>query len=230
MDTLIYAHRCTPQEARNRLGGFRFAGEDVFKPVSVLSGGEQSRLRLCMLMRDEINFLILDEPTNHLDIGSREALEEALLAFDGTIIAVSHDRYFIKKLATRVFDMGGGFLDWKDDYTSYLSYKAKQKEEAQTVSASLPKAETESKAKYLENKKLQSEIRKNEKIIEKAEKEIDKLSEEKEALEEESAGEAATDYVRLSEIAERIAEIDERTEELFLMMMEAEDFLTSVKE
>ena len=231
LDEMMDSHEgLTYTQVRTALASFLFFAEDMEKTVSVLSGGERARLALCKIILSKVNLLILDEPTNHLDIGSREALEEALLAFDGTIIAVSHDRYFIKKLATRVFDMGGGFLDWKDDYNSYLSYKAKQKEEAQTVSASLPKAETESKAKYLENKKLQSEIRKNEKIIEKAEKEIDKLSEEKEALEEESAGEAATDYVRLSEIAERIAEIDERTEELFLMMMEAEDFLTSVKE
>ena len=93
-----------------------------------------------------------------------------------------------------------------------------------------PKAETENKAKYLENKKLQSEIRKNERILEKSEAEIEQLDEEKAMLEEEAAGDAATNYVRLSEISARIAEIDERTEELFTAMMEAEEFLASVKE
>ena len=93
-----------------------------------------------------------------------------------------------------------------------------------------PKAETQSKTKYLENKKLQAEIRKNERILEKSEAEIEKLDEEKALLEEEAAGDAATNYVRLSEISARIAEIDERTEELFLAMMEAEEYLASVKE
>ena len=93
------------QSARNRLAAYDFRGEDVFKPVSVLSGGEQSRLRLCMLMDDEINFLILDEPTNHLDIDSREWIEEAVEAYDGTLLFVSHDRYFINRFATRIWEL-----------------------------------------------------------------------------------------------------------------------------
>ena len=93
------------QSARNRLAAYEFRGEDVMKPVSVLSGGEQSRLRLCMLMDDEINFLILDEPTNHLDIASREWIEEAVEAYDGTLLFVSHDRYFINRFATRIWEL-----------------------------------------------------------------------------------------------------------------------------
>jgi ATP-binding cassette subfamily F protein 3 len=89
------------QSARNRLAAYDFRGEDVLKPVSVLSGGEQSRLRLCMLMDDETNFLILDEPTNHLDIDSREWIENAVEDYDGALLFVSHDRYFIEKFATR---------------------------------------------------------------------------------------------------------------------------------
>ena len=231
LDEMMDSHEgLTYTQVRTALANFLFFAEDMEKTVSVLSGGERARLALCKIILAKVNLLILDEPTNHLDIGSREALEEALLAFDGTIIAVSHDRYFIKKLATRIFDMGGGFTDWKDDYASYQSYKAKQKEEAAAVAVSAPKVETQSKTKYLENKKLQADIRKNERIIEKAEAEINKLDEEKAMLEEEAAGEAATNYVRLSEISARIAEIDERTEELFLAMMEAEEFLASVKE
>jgi len=200
------------------------------KTVSVLSGGERARLALCKIILTKVNLLILDEPTNHLDIGSREALEDALLSFDGTIIAVSHDRYFIKKLATRIFDMYAGFFDWRDGYDSYLAYKARQKEAAEAIAVSVPKAETANKAKYLENKKLQAEIRKNERMIEKAEAEINKLDEEKSSLEEEASTSAATNYVRLSEISARIAEIDERTEELFLMLEEAEEFLSAAKE
>ena len=231
LDEMMDSHEgLTYTQVRTALASFLFFAEDMEKTVSVLSGGERARLALCKIILAKFNLLILDEPTNHLDIGSREALEEALLSFDGTIIAVSHDRYFIKKLATRVFDMGGGFLDWKDDYASYLEYKAKQKAIAEEASLSLPKEETQSKAKYLENKKMQSEIRKNERIIEKSEAEINKLDEEKQLLEEEASGSAATNYVRLSEISARIAEIDERSEELFLMLMEAEEFLNSVKE
>ncbi|MBQ8404705.1 MAG: ABC-F type ribosomal protection protein [Clostridia bacterium] len=231
LDEMMDSHEgLTYTQVRTALASFLFFAEDMEKTVSVLSGGERARLALCKIILSKVNLLILDEPTNHLDIGSREALEEALLAFDGTIIAVSHDRYFIKKLATRIFDMTRGFTDWKDDYPSFLAYKSRLKEEAAAVALATPKAETENKAKYLENKKLQSEIRKNERIIEKAEAEITKLDEEKAALEEESAGDAATNYVRLSEISARIAEIDERTEELFLAMMEAEEFLASVKE
>ena len=94
VDTMLYSKRdITPQKARDRLAAFHFRGEDVFKSVSVLSGGEQSRLRLCMLMDDEVNFLILDEPTNHLDIASREWIEEAVEAFDvrGKAVTAAHD-------------------------------------------------------------------------------------------------------------------------------------------
>ena len=112
LDTMLYEKRnITPQTARNRLAAYQFQGEDVFKSVSVLSGGELSRLRLCMLMDEEINFLILDEPTNHLDIASREWIEEAVEAFDGTLLFVSHDRYFINRFATRVWELADGTIN-----------------------------------------------------------------------------------------------------------------------
>ena len=108
------------QSARNRLAAYDFRGEDVFKPVSVLSGGEQSRLRLCMLMDDEINFLILDEPTNHLDIDSREWIEEAVEAYDGTLLFVSHDRYFINRFATRIWELADGTItDYPCGFAQY---------------------------------------------------------------------------------------------------------------
>ena len=122
------------QSARNRLASYEFQGEDVFKPVSVLSGGEQSRLRLCMLMDDEINFLILDEPTNHLDIASREWIEEAVEAYDGTLLFVSHDRYFINRFATRIWELADGTItDYPMGFAQYRAVKAqeeKEKEEA----------------------------------------------------------------------------------------------------
>ena len=117
----------TETSARNRLASYDFRGEDVFKAVSVLSGGEQSRLRLCMLMDEEINFLILDEPTNHLDIDSREWIEDAVESFDGTLLFVSHDRYFINRFATRIWEVDGGTItDWPMGFTQYRAEKAKE--------------------------------------------------------------------------------------------------------
>ena len=120
------------QSARNRLAAYDFKGEDVLKPVSVLSGGEQSRLRLCMLMDDEINFLILDEPTNHLDIASREWIEEAVEAYDGTLLFVSHDRYFINRFATRIWEVADGTItDYPMGFTQYRQVKAQEAAEKQ---------------------------------------------------------------------------------------------------
>ena len=110
IDTLIYDKNVSMQVARNRLGSFQFTGETQMKTVDMLSGGEKSRLRLCELMYDPLNLLILDEPTNHLDLASREWIEEAVEAFDGTLLFVSHDRYFVERFATRVLYLENGRL------------------------------------------------------------------------------------------------------------------------
>ena len=134
LDTMLYELDITPQSARNRLAAYQFTGEDVFKSVSVLSGGELSRLRLCMLMDESINLLILDEPTNHLDIDSREWLEQAVEAFDGTLLFVSHDRYFINRFATRVWELAGGVItDYPMGFAQYR--QAKEEEHAAAVAA-----------------------------------------------------------------------------------------------
>ena len=134
LDTMLYELDITPQSARNRLAAYQFTGEDVFKKVSVLSGGELSRLRLCMLMDESINLLILDEPTNHLDIDSREWLEEAGGAFDGTLLFVSHDRYFINRFATRVWELENGTVsDYPMGFTQYR--QAKEEEHAAASAA-----------------------------------------------------------------------------------------------
>ena len=126
VDTMLYSKRnITPQSARNRLAAFHFTGEDVFKSVSVLSGGELSRLKLCILMDEEVNLLILDEPTNHLDIASREWIEEAVESYDGTLLFVSHDRYFINRFATRVWELEGGVItDYPMGFARYRQVKA----------------------------------------------------------------------------------------------------------
>ena len=133
---MLYELDITPQSARNRLAAYQFTGEDVFKQVSVLSGGELSRLRLCMLMDESINLLILDEPTNHLDIAFREWLEEAVEAFDGTLLFVSHDRYFINRFATRVWELENGAVS---DYPmGFAQYRQAKDEERAAAAAAAP--------------------------------------------------------------------------------------------
>ncbi len=138
-DTMLYEKNYTPQAARDRLGAFAFSGEDVFKSVATLSGGEQSRLRLCMLMDDKINLLVLDEPTNHLDIASREWIECAIDEYEGTLLFVSHDRYFVDKFATRVWELEGGVIrDFKCGYAKYRSIKAHEQMNLQQAPAPKP--------------------------------------------------------------------------------------------
>ena len=131
LDTMLYEKKgMTAQSARNRLAQYQFQGEDVFKSVSALSGGELSRLRLCMLMDEQTSFLILDEPTNHLDIEAREWVEEAVEAFDGTLLFVSHDRYFINRFATRIWELADGTItDYPMGFAQYQAVKAQEKQE-----------------------------------------------------------------------------------------------------
>ena len=169
-DTMLYEKNCTPQVARDRLGQFLFSGEDVFKTVGTLSGGEQSRLRLCMLMDEKINLLILDEPTNHLDIASREWVEAAIEEFEGVLLFVSHDRYFIEKFAERIWLLEDGQIrDFKCGYQKFrsiLEHEAAAK--PAVVSAPKPKKEkpkggTKETEKLI--RKLEREIEKQEKIV-----------------------------------------------------------------
>ena len=185
------------QSARNRLAAYDFRGEDVFKPVSVLSGGEQSRLRLCMLMDDEINFLILDEPTNHLDIDSREWIEEAVEAYDGTLLFVSHDRYFINRFATRIWELADGTItDYPCGFAQYRQMKAQ--EEAEKAAAPKPEKEREKPAaeRPQRGNKAQQAARRQlticERDIARAEEHIAALEADMEA--------AACDYEKLNEL------------------------------
>ena len=131
LDTLMYTQNLSQQTARNRLGAFMFPGEDVFKQVDDLSGGEKSRLMLCMLMNGDINMLILDEPTNHLDLPSREWIEAAVGEYSETLLFISHDRYLIDRFATRVWDIEDGvFTDYKGSYSEYRKFR-EQRDSAQ---------------------------------------------------------------------------------------------------
>ena len=181
------------QSARNRLAAYDFRGEDVFKPVSVLSGGEQSRLRLCMLMDGEINLLILDEPTNHLDIASREWIEEAVESYDGTLLFVSHDRYFINRFATRVWELAEGTItDYPCGFTQYRQMKAQ--EEAAKIEP--PKPAKEKNERPARGNRAQQNARRQlticERDIAKAEEQIAALEAGMEA--------AACDYEKLTEL------------------------------
>ena len=183
------------QSARNRLAAYDFRGEDVFKPVSVLSGGEQSRLRLCMLMDGEINFLILDEPTNHLDIASREWIEEAVEAYDGTLLFVSHDRYFINRFATRIWELANGTItDYPCGFTQYRQMKAQE----EAAKAEPPKPAKEKAERPARGNRAQQNARRQlticERDIAKAEERISALEAEMEA--------AACDYEKLTALTE----------------------------
>ena len=169
-DTMLYEKNCTPQVARDRLGAFMFQGEDVFKTVGTLSGGEQSRLRLCMLMDEKINLLILDEPTNHLDIASREWVEAAIEEFEGVLLFVSHDRYFIEKFAERIWVLEDGTI--RDFPCGYAKYRSIVEHEAAAKIAApaqpkpkkeKPKGGTKDQDKLI--RRLEREIEKQEKVV-----------------------------------------------------------------
>ena len=203
VDTMLYAKRgMTTQAARDRLAAFNFRGEDVFKPVSVLSGGEQSRLRLCMLMDEEINLLVLDEPTNHLDIDSREWIEEAVEAYDGTLLFVSHDRYFINRFATRIWELADGTItDYPCGFAQYRQMKAQ--EAAEKAAAPKPEKEREKPAaeRPQRGNKAQQAARRQlticERDIARAEEHIAALEADMEA--------AACDYEKLNELVQQKA-------------------------
>lgn len=217
-DTMLYEKNCTPQTARDRLGAFMFQGEDVFKTVSSLSGGEQSRLRLCMLMDEKINLLILDEPTNHLDIASREWIEAAVDEYEGTLLFVSHDRYFVDRFATRVWELEDGTI--RDYKCSYAKYRAiKEHEAAQKVPVTVEKREKKEKPRGQNNNKaLEKKLRTLERDVEKQEAAVAAFDPLIEA--------AAADYQELTRLLEEKTSAEARLEELMeqweLLSMELE--------
>lgn len=214
LEEVCRAHdKLTMPVVRSALASFLFFAEDMDKKVSVLSGGERARLMLCKMILSQINLLVLDEPTNHLDIGSREALEDALMQFSGTIIAVSHDRYFVRKLSSKIFDMTSGLRIFCGSYDEYC--EKKEQETVKSTAITQEKTVAESKQSYLDAKKNASDIRKNKSKIERCEAEIEKLEDEKSHLAKEAEGDASGDYVRLSEIYARTDEIDKLLESLY---------------
>ena len=203
----------TNGQIRSALGRFLFRGDEVFKVISKLSGGEKARVELAKLMLGKTNFLILDEPTNHLDIASKEALEDALLEYDGTMLVVSHDRYFINKLATQIFAMedsssgqGSEVVHYPGGYENYLIELEKKKQITESAQTKSVKDND-----YFKKKAEDSEKRKRKTKIAKIEAEIEKCDLEKQSLENMlSDGSIAGDYEKIIEISQQVAELTDK--------------------
>ena len=225
-----YPH-LTELEIRNTLAQFRFIGDNVFSRVCELSGGERARLTLSKLILMQTNLLVLDEPTNHLDIASREALEEALEEYGGTVVIVSHDRYFIEKLATRIIDIipasdgggacditvlkkGEGYAELCRDRERRAGIAVKTVENTNSLNSSASSMSA-AKEQYLKNKKENADSRKAQKRIERLQKEAEKIEQELYQIENEMNGEAAYDYTRLTELDLKKNELEERLLEIY---------------
>ena len=205
VDTMLYEGDCTPQEARDRLGAFGFSGEDAFKWVSDLSGGELTRLRLCILMKADVNFLILDEPTNHLDIMSREWIEDALEDYGEALLLVSHDRYFIRRFATRIWELQDGQLqDYRCGYDEYRERKERLAQVARAEKKQEPGDKPKKKASGPSPERRRA-------LLEKQIQEAEAKAAETERLIEENA----TDYQRLEELFREKAELERQIEDLY---------------
>ena len=198
----------TQTQVRSALAVFLFKGEDVYKPVKGLSGGERARVLLLKLMLSKANLLILDEPTNHLDIGSCEALENALLGYDGTLFVVSHDRYLINKLADKIYYLTpSGTTLYLGNYDAYLEVRQKQEAAKAAAEAGNENAVPKANTVYKQKKERASEIRKRRAALSKCEREIEAAETEIDTLNEQlSNPETASDYEKMMEITNKITE------------------------
>lgn len=215
--------RMTQTEVRSALAQFLFKGEDVFKNVGKLSGGEKARVSLLKLMLGKANMLLLDEPTNHLDIHSREALENALSNYGGTLLVVSHDRYLINKLADRIVWLDrSGTVNIDGNYDKYIELKEAKEQALQTAKAVQEKAVIEVKKNdYKERKERESALRKLNGALKRCEQAIEDVeTKTAELAEQMSKPEIATDYEKASKLSEEIAVLKEKEEELTAQWME----------
>lgn len=206
----------TNTKIRNTLAAFLFYGEDVFRPISSLSGGEKGRVSLAKLMLSHANFLILDEPTNHLDIHSKEILESAMNAYTGTILYVSHDRYFINKTATRILEISSdGLTSYPGNYQDYLTQKEKEKIAKQQTTEKTENVTT-SKLSWQQQKEEQAKQRKKENRLKKVEDQITELEERQEELSSQMAlPENSTDPAKLLELSNEQSKIASSLEKLY---------------
>ena len=217
LDELWNDFKLTPEvEIRNRLGAFLFSGDDVKKSVGMLSGGEKARLLLAKLSMENNNFLILDEPTNHLDIDSKEVLENALIDFDGTLLFVSHDRYFINRVATHVLELSeNGTTLYLGDYDYYVDKKAEMEiNQMEEASTSNQVKEASPVNDYQAQKESQKEVRKLMRQIENLEAEIEELEIQSQAISEQML--ETNDAGKLMELQAELDKISHRQEEAML--------------
>ena len=217
LDELWNDFKLTPEvEIRNRLGAFLFSGDDVKKSVGMLSGGEKARLLLAKLSMENNNFLILDEPTNHLDIDSKEVLENALIDFDGTLLFVSHDRYFINRVATHVLELSEkGSTLYLGDYDYYVEKKAEvEMTQAEETSTNNQAKESSPVNDYQAQKESQKEVRKLMRQIESLEAEIEELESQSQAISEKML--ETNDASKLMELQAELDKISHRQEEAML--------------
>ena len=217
LDELWNDFKLTPEvEIRNRLGAFLFSGDDVKKSVGMLSGGEKARLLLAKLSMENNNFLILDEPTNHLDIDSKEVLENALIDFDGTLLFVSHDRYFINRVATHVLELSeNGSTLYLGDYDYYVEKKSEvEMIQAEEASTSNQAKESSSVNDYQAQKESQKEVRKLMRQIESLEAEIEELESQSQDISEQML--ETNDADKLMELQAELDKISHRQEEAML--------------
>ena len=212
----------TETEIRNMLAAFLFTGDDVFKEISALSGGERGRVSLAKLMLSEANFLILDEPTNHLDIASKEILEEALNSYTGTVLYVSHDRYFINQTATRILDLTNqSVVNYIGDYDYYLEKKEELTEKyapstAETVTEAKEETPSEGKLTWQQQKEEQARKRKQENELKKVEKRIEELeTRDKEIDDTLVLPDVCTNVGRCAELSREKDKIQQELEELY---------------
>ena len=217
LDELWNDFKLTPEvEIRNRLGAFLFSGDDVKKSVGMLSGGEKARLLLAKLSMENNNFLILDEPTNHLDIDSKEVLENALIDFDGTLLFVSHDRYFINRVATHVLELSeNGSILYLGDYDYYVEKKAEvEMTQAEEASTSNQAKEPSPVNDYQAQKESQKEVRKLMRQIENLEAEIEELESQSQVISEQML--ETNDAGKLMELQAELDKISHHQEEAML--------------
>ncbi|AYW50859.1 ABC transporter ATP-binding protein [Tetragenococcus halophilus] len=214
-------HPATPEvDIRRMLGSFLFSGDDVDKPISLLSGGEKARVALAKLAMDQKNFLVLDEPTNHLDIDNKEVLENALIDYEGTLFFVSHDRYFINRLATKVVELSeNGSRLYLGDYDYYLEKKEEEEQlaeyERQQNETSQEKKTTTNKKNFAQSKELQKQIRSLQRKVSQIEEELNTADEKISQLKEEmTLPENLDDHVKLTELDQSLQDRQKQQDDL----------------
>lgn len=216
IDTIWDRHKdMNEKDIRSILASFLFTAKDIDKQVSQLSGGQRARLTLTVLSMEHNNFLLMDEPTNHLDLDAKEVLEKALADYDGTLLFVSHDRYFINKLANKIVVAKDGQAKiYEGNYTYYLNEKAKEEAAAQEKAAQeapVVKSVSESKFSYQEQKKRDSEKRKLERQVAQAEKDLEELEAKEQEIQEAMADTAiAADFSKLGPLQEELTAVQEK--------------------